>query len=372
MKELIKHITELKDKARETWSLLDLDTVQTQLKALEADMAAPDFWNDQDRAKHVGKQAADLREELERWQNFLKEVDDLLELASAEDDTMHDEVAASLEDLTARFEKMEFATLFSGDHDKNDAILAFHAGSGGTDSQDWAEMLLRMVSRFCEKKNFDIQVLFESRGSEAGIKSMTIRVSGRYAYGYLKSENGVHRLVRISPFDAEKMRHTSFAMIEVLPELDEGIEIEIDPKDLRIDTYASGGHGGQSVNTTDSAVRIVHEPTKITVTCQNERSQKQNKETAMKILQSKLHQLKMQEEAEKRQEMRGEYQSPEWGNQIRSYVLHPYHMVKDHRSEHETQDTDAVLSGELEEFMESYLRKQLGDSQRFTEANKEK
>ena len=371
MKELIKHITELKDKARETWSLLDLDTVGTQLKALEADMAAPDFWNDQDRAKRVGKEAADLREELEHWRGFLKEVDDLLELASAEDESMHDEISSSLDDLASRFAKMEFATLFSSEHDKNDAILSFHAGSGGTEAQDWAEMLLRMISRFCEKKNFDVQILFESRGSETGIKSMTIKVSGRYAYGYLKSENGVHRLVRISPFDAEKMRHTSFAMIEVLPELAEGVGTEIDPKDLRIDTYASGGHGGQSVNTTDSAVRIVHEPTKITVTCQNERSQKQNKETAMKILQSKLHQLKMQEEAEKKQELRGEYQSAEWGNQIRSYVLHPYHMVKDHRTEFETQNTDAVLDGELEEFMESYLRKMLGESERFEKANKE-
>ena len=370
MKELIKQIKELKDKAKETWSLLDLDTVATQLKVLETDMAAPDFWNDQDRAKRIGKEAADLREELDRWQGFLKEIDDLLELATAGDDAVHDDFSSSLDDLVARFEKMEFATLFSGEHDKNDAILSFHAGSGGTDSQDWAEMLLRMISRFCEKKNFDLQILFESRGSEAGIKSVTIRVSGRYAYGYLKSENGVHRLVRISPFDAEKMRHTSFAMIEVLPELDETTEIEIDPKDIRIDTYMASGHGGQGVNTTYSAVRIVHEPTKTTVTCQNERSQKQNKETAMKILKSKLHQLKMQEEAEKKQEMRGEYQSPEWGNQIRSYVLHPYHMVKDHRTGHETQDTDAVLDGELEEFMEAYLRKQLELSDRFEEANK--
>jgi len=372
MKELVKQIKELKQRATETWSLLDLDTVGTQLKTLEADMAAPDFWSDQDRAKRIGKQASDLREELDRWKGFLKEVDDLLELANSGDDTMHDEVATSLQDLASRFEKMEFATLFSGDHDKNDALLSFHAGSGGTDSQDWAEMLLRMISRFCEKKNFDIQILFESRGSEAGIKSVTIKVAGRYAYGYLKSENGVHRLVRISPFDAEKMRHTSFAMIEVLPELDEAVEIEIDPKDIRIDTYMASGHGGQGVNTTYSAVRIVHEPTKTTVTCQNERSQKQNKETAMKILKSKLHRLKMQEEADKKQEMRGEYQSPEWGNQIRSYVLHPYHMVKDHRTEFETQDTDAVLNGDLEGFMEAYLRKQLGDSERFTEANKEK
>ncbi|MFH1142485.1 MAG: peptide chain release factor 2 [Candidatus Uhrbacteria bacterium] len=371
MKELIKQTKELKDKATETWSLLDLDTVKTQLASLEVDMSAPDFWSDQDRAKRIGKQAADLRDELDRWQGFLKEINDLLELAESGDDTMHDDVTLSLDDLITRFAKMEFATLFSGEHDKNDAILTFHAGSGGTEAQDWAEMLMRMIFRFCEKKNFETQILFESRGSETGIKSATIRVSGRYAYGYLKSENGVHRLVRISPFDAEKMRHTSFAMIEVLPELDETTEFEIDPKEIRIDTYCASGHGGQGVNTTYSAVRIVHEPTKTTVTCQNERSQMQNKETAMKILKSKLHQLKMQEEAEKRQEMRGEYQSPEWGNQIRSYVLHPYHMVKDHRTEFETQDTDAVLDGELEEFMEAYLRKVLGDSERFTDANKE-
>jgi peptide chain release factor 2 len=371
MKELVKQITGLKQRARETWSLLDLDTVETQLKSLEVDMAAPDFWSDQDRAKRVGKQSSDLREELDRWKGFLKEVDDLLELASSGDESMHDDITSTLEDLAKRFATMEFATLFSGEHDKNDAILSFHAGSGGTEAQDWAEMLMRMIFRFCEKKGFETQILFESRGTETGIKSATIRVVGRYAFGYLKSEHGVHRLVRISPFDAEKMRHTSFALIEVLPELGEETEVEIDPKDLRIDTFMSGGHGGQGVNTTYSAVRIVHEPTKITVSCQNERSQLQNKETAMKILKSRLHQLKMKEEAEKKKELRGEYQSAEWGNQIRSYVLHPYHMVKDHRTEHETQETDAVLDGELEEFMEAYLRKQLGDSERFVEANKE-
>ena len=371
MKELIKQINELKDKARETWSLLDLDTVETQLKSLETDMAAPDFWSDQERAKRVGKQASDLREELDRWRGFLIEVDDLLELASSGDDSMHDDIASSLDELSTRFATMEFATLFSGEHDKNDAILSFHAGSGGTEAQDWAEMLMRMIFRFCENKGFETQILFESRGTETGIKSATIRVSGRYAFGYLKSEHGVHRLVRISPFDAEKMRHTSFALIEVLPELGEETEVEIDPKDLRIDTFMAGGHGGQGVNTTYSAVRIVHEPTKITVSCQNERSQLQNKETAMKILKSRLHQLKMQEEAEKKKELRGEYQSAEWGNQIRSYVLHPYHMVKDHRTEHETQETDAVLDGELEPFMESYLRKQLELSDRFEEANNE-
>lgn len=371
MKEQLKQIDELKRRVVETWGLLDLDTVKTELESLEAEMSAADFWSDQDKAKSVSKQAADLKEELETWESFIKEVDDLLEFASSDDESLHDDVVASLADLEQRFSKMEFATLFSGEYDKSNAILSFHAGSGGTDSQDWAQMLVRMINRFAEQKGFEIEVLFESRGSEAGIKSMTMRVSGRYAYGYLKSEHGVHRLVRISPFDAEKMRHTSFALIEVIPELAETAEIEIDSKDIRIDTFMASGHGGQGVNTTYSAVRIVHEPTKITVSCQNERSQKQNKESAMKVLQSKLHQLKMQEEAAKKKELRGEYQSAEWGNQIRSYVLHPYKMVKDHRTEFESQDPDAVLDGDLEEFMEAFLRKRLEESARFEEANKE-
>jgi len=371
MKELLKQIDELKKQVVETWALLDLDTVKTELESLEAEMSVADFWSDQDKAKAVSKQAADLKEELETWEGFIREVDDLRELAGSGDDSLHDDVAESLADLKTRFSKMEFATLFSGEYDKNNAIVTFHAGSGGTDSQDWAEMLVRMISRFAEQKDFTAEILFESRGSEAGIKSMTMRVSGRYAYGYLKSEHGVHRLVRISPFDAEKMRHTSFALIEVIPELAETTEFEIDPKDIRIDTFMAGGHGGQGVNTTYSAVRIVHEPTKITVSCQNERSQKQNKETAMKILQSRLHQLKLKEDAAKKKELRGEYQSAEWGNQIRSYVLHPYKMVKDHRTEFESQDPDQVLDGDLEPFMESYLRKQLELSERFAEANKE-
>ncbi len=371
MENLIKQIKELKKRMVETWKLLDLDTVKTELATLEAQMSEPDFWSDQDKAKAVSKQAADLKEELEAWDSIIGEVDDLLELASSGDDSLHDEVASTLKNLEESFAKMEFATLFAGEYDKNNAILSIHAGSGGTEAQDWAEMLLRMFIRFAERRGWDVQILFESRGTEAGIKSVTFRVVGRYAYGYLKSESGVHRLVRISPFDAEKMRHTSFALVEVLPELEETAEIEIDPKDIRIDTFMSSGHGGQGVNTTYSAVRIVHEPTKITVTCQNERSQKQNKETAMKILQSKLHQLKMQEEAAKKKELRGEYQSAEWGNQIRSYVLHPYKMVKDHRTGYESPDPDAVLDGDLEPFMEAFLRKRLGESERFEEANKD-
>lgn len=371
MKELVKQVSELKTRVQETWGLLDLDTVKTELAVLERQMSAPEFWNDQEKAKVVSKQAADLKEEIETWEEFMKEVGDLAELAGSDDQSLHDDVAKSLEDLEKRFATMEFATLFAGDYDKSNAILSFHAGSGGTEAQDWVEMLVRMITRFAEKMGWEVQILFESRGTEAGIKSLTMRVSGRYAFGYFKSEHGVHRLVRISPFDAEKMRHTSFALIEVIPELEESTEFEVDPKDIRIDTFMAGGHGGQGVNTTYSAVRIVHEPTGVTVSCQNERSQKQNKETAMKILQSRLHQLQLDEEAAKKKELRGDYQSAEWGNQIRSYVLHPYKMVKDHRTEYESQDPDAVLDGDLEPFMEAFLRLQLEKSDRFESANKE-
>jgi peptide chain release factor 2 len=246
--------------------------------------------------------------------------------------------------------------LLSGPYDKNSALISIHAGAGGTEAQDWAQMLLRMVMRFCDTMGWQAKILDESRGSEAGYKSVLLEVKGRYAYGYLKSEHGVHRLVRISPFDAEKMRHTSFALVDVLPEVDNTVQFEIDPKDLRIDTFMSGGKGGQSVNTTYSAVRIVHIPTNISVSCQNERSQQQNKEMAMKILQSKLHALEEEKKAKEKQEMRGEYKSPEWGSQIRSYVLHPYHLVKDYRSEYESTDPEAVLEGELLPLCEAYLR----------------
>jgi peptide chain release factor 2 len=284
---------------------------------------------------------------------------------------MEDEIRSKLVDLKDRFAKMEFATLFAGDYDKETAIVAVHAGSGGTEAQDWTQMLTRMFMRFAEAKDWKVSVLSESRAEDVGLKSITFRVEGRWAYGYLKSEAGVHRLVRISPFDAEKMRHTTFALVEVIPELDDVGEIEIDAKDLRIDTFMSSGKGGQSVNTTYSAVRIVHLPTKISVSCQNERSQQQNKETAMKILKSKLHQLHLAEQEKQKAALRGEHHSAEWGNQIRSYVLHPYKMVKDHRTNHETSDTEAVLDGALEPFMEAYLRRELEQSNRFEEANKD-
>lgn len=349
----------------------DLDRVAVELKALEVEMASAGFWKDAERAKRVSKHAADLRGELEMWKKELAELDGLKELAELGDESMADEIRSRLHDTRARFTKLEFSTLFAGAHDASNAIISIHAGAGGTEAQDWAEMLTRMLFRFAERKGWDVQALWESRGEEAGIKGITFRVAGRFAYGYLRSEAGVHRLVRISPFDAEKMRHTSFALVEAIPELEEVEEIEIDPKDLRIDTFMSGGKGGQSVNTTYSAVRIVHVPTNISVQCQNERSQQQNKETALKILKSKLHQLEEQKLQEEKQKLRGEYKSAEWGNQIRSYVLQPYQMVKDHRTEYETSDTQGVLDGELEPFMEAYLRKELSESDRFAKANEE-
>lgn len=333
------------------------------------------FWADADRARRVSKEAADLRAEIGEWEGFLKEiadVEELAEMAQADgDEGMHDDITAKLAELEARFAKMEFATLFSGPYDANNAIVAFHAGSGGTEANDWTEMLFRMILRFAEAREWEVTILDESRGEEVGFKSVTIKVAGRHAYGYLKSEHGVHRLVRISPFDAEKMRHTTFALIEVLPEIETDEALDIKPDDLRIDTFMSGGKGGQSVNTTYSAVRIVHLPTKITVSCQNERSQLQNRETAMTILRGKLLQLKLDEQRVAKAKLRGEYQSAEWGNQIRSYVLHPYKMVKDHRTDQETSDAQAVLDGALEPFMEAYLRQQLEESDRFEKANRE-
>ncbi len=319
-------------------------------------MSAPGFWQDADRAQAVSAKAAASRKEIEAWEKLRADVADLRSFAAEGDESLRVDIEAALADAERTYGKLEFTVLFSGVHDRTDAILAFHAGTGGTEAMDWTAMLLRMVLRYCEKKGFRTRVIDEHRGAEAGIKSATVSVEGAYAYGTLRSEHGVHRLVRISPFDAEKMRHTSFALIEVLPELGEVEEVAIDPKDLRIDTFLSSGHGGQSVQTTYSAVRITHLPTGIVVSCQNERSQLQNRETAMKILRAKLAAIAEAERAKEREELRGAYTSAEWGNQIRSYVLQPYQMVKDHRTAHETSDTQGVLDGDLDGFVEAYLR----------------
>ena len=352
----LENLKILQSKISETKKLLNIDELQKKSEQLSEQMNAPDFWSNQENAQAISQDYQDIKKEVEKFADLEKRTNDLIELSSSGDESLIGEIEEQTKTVAKEFSEYELYVLLNGPYDKNNAIIAIHAGSGGTEAQDWAEMLLRMVMRFCDKMGWQTRVVDESRGAEAGYKSIMFEVKGRYAFGYLKSEHGVHRLVRISPFDAEKMRHTSFALIEVLPELDEEIKIAIDPKDIRIDTFMSGGHGGQSVNTTYSAVRIVHIPTGITVQCQNERSQQQNKEMAMRVLRAKLHRLEEEKKAAARKELRGEYKSAEWGNQIRSYVLHPYHLVKDHRTEYESTDPEGVLEGELLPLSESYLR----------------
>ena len=346
---------ELKNKINEAKKLLKIEDLKNKLAQLSESMSAPDFWSNPENAQGISQDYQDIKKEVDKWENLSSRVNELEDLSQANDSALKGEIFKQTEELEKEFVEYELYLLLNGPYDKSNAIVSIHAGSGGTEAQDWAEMLLRMVLRFSEKMGWKTRILDESKGQEAGYKSITFEVKGRYAFGYLKSEYGVHRLVRISPFDAEKMRHTSFALIEVLPELNEEVKIEIDPKDLRIDTFMSGGKGGQSVNTTYSAVRIVHIPTNISVSCQNERSQQQNKETAMKVLKAKLHRLEEERMAKEKNELRGEYKSAEWGNQIRSYVLHPYHMAKDHRTEFETADPEGLLEGEILPFSRAYL-----------------
>ena len=327
---------------------------------LETQINAPDFWSDSELAVAVSKDYEDIRKEIEAWENLQQEVDDSLELTKmtevSDESAQHDLENKTVE-LEKKFAQMEFAVLFNGPYDQGNAILSIHAGTGGVDAMDWAGMLLRMYLRFAERHDLSAKIIDETPGAEAGIKSAVLEISGRYAYGWLRSENGVHRLVRISPFDAEKMRHTSFALAEVLPETEAADEkVAIKEEDLKIDVMRAGGHGGQSVNTTDSAVRITHLPTGLTVKCQNERSQLQNKNNALKILKAKLLKYQEDQAEEKLQEIKGEYRQAQWGNQARSYVLQPYKLVKDHRTGHETADTDRILDGEFDDFVEAYLK----------------
>jgi len=299
---------------------------------------------------------------VQQWRGLEKKTTDIAELISlAEEDTsLQAEIQSEIEAIASRLDELELEMAFSSEYDVRNAILAIHAGAGGTESQDWAEMLLRMYLRWAERRGYKAEILDSSPGDEAGIKSAVIGVSGDYACGYLKSEHGVHRLVRLSPFDADHARHTSFALVEVMPEAEANIDVRIEPDDLKVDAFRSSGPGGQHMQKTSSAVRLTHLPTRLVVTCQSERSQHQNKETALKILQARLLELELAERAEERAKLRGKRVTAGWGNQIRSYVLHPYKMVKDHRTDYQTSDTDAVLDGELDGFITAYLRSSMG------------
>ncbi|MGA2667255.1 MAG: peptide chain release factor 2 [Patescibacteria group bacterium] len=311
--------------------LLKIDEKREAISQIQNEMQSPTFWRDPEKSKTEAQKMANLQ----------KLIDEFGSANTAEE-----------------IRELELKAMLSDKYDMNNAILSLHAGAGGTEAQDWAEMLLRMFERYAERHQFEYQILEISAGEEAGIKSATVKISGPYVYGFLKSEAGVHRLVRISPFDADKARHTSFALVEVIPEIEHSSEINIEDKDLRIDVYRSGGHGGQGVNTTDSAVRITHLPTGLVVAVQNERSQLQNKATALKILQSRLLALKLKEQKAERDTLRGEHMAAGWGNQIRSYVLQPYKQVKDHRTEFISTNPNEVLNGNLDGFIESYLKKQ--------------
>lgn len=323
---------------------------------MERTIAEPDFWKDNEKATTIMKELEALKGEVNQLENLEKQINDLEELIKITSDKDIKDLEKQLTLLEKGVNNLEFKTLLSEPYDRNDAIVAIHAGAGGVDAQDWAEMLMRMYLRWAEKNNFKAKILDESRGGEAGIKSATFEISGPYAFGNLKSEAGVHRLVRLSPFNADNLRQTSFALIEVMPVIGEIAEVKINPNDLRIDTFRSSGAGGQSVNKTDSAVRVTHIPTNIVVSVQSERSQMQNKEQAMKILKAKLHRKYLEEKEKEKRKIRGEFKSAEWGNQIRSYVIHPYKMVKDHRTKYETSDTDKVLSGDINDFIEAYLK----------------
>ncbi len=372
MQDLVQKLEQLWNRLKEIGEFLNLDKLKNEARMLEKTMAKPDFWKDAEKARETTEKHAGIKKKIENFEKLEKGIKDALAIArktptfsppiptprseQGEMEGVREEIEKKIAEIEKGVANFEVELLFRSEYDKNNAIVSFHAGTGGTDAQDWAEMLLRMLSRYAERKGFRARILDEHRGGEAGIKSATISVEGQYAYGYLKSEHGVHRLVRISPFDAEKMRHTSFALIEVLPELAE-VDIKIDPKDLKIDTFLASGHGGQSVQKTESAVRITHIPSGIAVACQTERSQAQNKDSAMKILRAKLFQIYQEEKEAEKKKIKGKHKAAAWSNQIRSYVLHPYKLVKDHRTEYEETDPEAVLDGKLERFVEEYLKK---------------
>lgn len=335
-----------------------------ELAKIEERASAPDLWDDAGEAQKTLKQMADLRQEIGNWKDLRNRALDLVTLADLAieeaDESVASELKSGARQLQKETDQLEFELLLNGPYDRRNAIVAIFAGAGGVDSQDWAEMLLRMYLRWAERQGFKTEVMDFSEGEEAGIKAATVEITGPHAYGYLRAEKGVHRLVRLSPFDSAHRRHTSFASVEVMPEVEDTVEVQIDPDEIRMDVYRATGAGGQNVNKTSCAVRLTHIPSGIVATCQNERSQLQNRETAMKILTARLLELERQKLDAEKAKLKGEHVDAEWGNQIRSYVLHPYTMVKDHRTNVETSDVNAMLNGEIEQFIQGYLTSQIG------------
>jgi peptide chain release factor 2 len=347
--------------SRLCWCIFDLPRHESQLTELEKQAEDPHLWDDPAKAQLLMKKISGLRQEINSWRDLERRVTDTRELAEMGDDSLQAELTPEITALEKLVSQKELSTLLSGRYDKGNAFLTINAGAGGTDSQDWSAMLMRMYLRWAEYSGYETEILDMTEGEEAGIKSVTVAVNGRYAYGYLRAEKGVHRLVRLSPFDSNNRRHTSFTQVEVLPQVESDDDLHIDPNDIKIETFRAAGAGGQNVQKNDTAVRITHIPSGVVASCQNERSQSQNKENAMRVLKARLLEIKRREEEEELAKLRGEYQKAEWGSQIRSYVLHPYQMVKDHRTEYEVGNAQAVLDGDIDGFIEAYLRSQIGE-----------
>jgi peptide chain release factor 2 len=356
MEQLNKKVNELDKQLAEATARIKLDELEKRRDELRAQMQARDFWHDNKRAQTLAKEESDISRKIDPWLTLRLRLKDVVELAALNDESMKDELQSQLDKISEDYAKQKKELRFQGPYDDHDVILSIYAGAGGTDAQDWAQMLLRMYLRWAESEKLKVTTIDQSAGEEAGIKSVELEITGgNYLYGRLSGEHGVHRLVRLSPFNAGGSRETSFAKVEILPKIESPDELELDEKNLKIDVYRAGGHGGQSVNTTDSAVRITHLPTGVSVAIQNERSQLQNKETAMTVLRSRLLAMQLDQHAENLAELKGPNQSAEWGNQIRSYVLHPYKQVKDLRTNFETSDAEKVLDGEITPLIDAWL-----------------
>ncbi|MHB1296827.1 MAG: peptide chain release factor 2 [Anaerolineae bacterium] len=364
MEEVRPRLQEMHSEILDLLGRLDLPSKETQIAALRKQSADPALWQKPEEAQGILQQLSALEGDVAEWRGLASKSEELIELwamAEAEgDQTMLDELGAEAEALGHKLSAMRLQVLMSGPHDSRDAILTVYSGAGGTESQDWAQMLVRMYLRWAERRGLSAEVIDEAEGDEAGIKSATVEIKGRNVYGLLRSERGVHRLVRISPFDNAHRRHTSFALVEVIPDVADAISLEINPDDIRTDVYKATGHGGQNVQKNSTAIRLTHIPTGIVVTCQNERSQGQNRERAMAVLKSRIYDLEMQRQEAERAKLRGDHVTVGWGNQIRSYVLHPYRMVKDLRTDWESGNTTAVLDGEIDGLVESYLHHMVG------------